>query len=428
LRTQTRTTWTRIRPTPTPTTPIATQTTRTTSVALARCLDPVGPERFLQEHWEAKPLLVQRGEKGRFDDLLSVREAERLITSTGLRYPAFRLVRADADLASREYTSDVSWRPVPFSATIDVARVAEEFEHGATIVLQGLHLHHAPLARFARELEQDLGHSAQVNAYYTPRAAQGLPVHHDTHDVVCLQVAGEKRWLVYEPALELPLKGQRYRPELGGPSEPVLDVTLGPGDTLYLPRGWLHQALTSESDSLHLTVGLSTYTWFDAVKSALEDCAGELAYRRSVTEDGQMDDDLMALLDERLRPQEVTRRRRDRLARTRRPILDDQLEQVRLLDRLTSDTPVERRPTVIAALTATGIVFEGREVVVPEHAREELESLFHASAPVAPRDLPGRLDDDGRLVLVRRLVREGFLRAADLRRGDGSSPRTGAGA
>jgi L-fucose mutarotase/ribose pyranase (RbsD/FucU family) len=33
--------------------------------------------------------------------------------------------------------------------------------------------------------------------------------------VFCLQVGGRKRWLVYEPALELPLKDQRYRPARG---------------------------------------------------------------------------------------------------------------------------------------------------------------------------------------------------------------------
>ena len=57
-------------------------------------------------------------------------------------------------------------------------------------------------------------------------------------------VAGEKRWLVNEPVLELPLKNQRYHSALGAPGEPVLDVTLRAGDTMYLPRGWLHQALT----------------------------------------------------------------------------------------------------------------------------------------------------------------------------------------
>jgi Cupin superfamily protein len=357
-----------------------------------------------------------------------VSEARRLVTSTGLRYPAFRLVKAGADLNVREYTADLSWRPVPLSATIDVARVAEEFERGATIVIQALHLHHAPLARFARELEQDLGEAVQVNAYYTPRAAQGLPVHHDTHDVFCLQVAGHKRWLVYEPVLELPLKDQRYSRELGEPGEPVMDVMLGPGDTLYLPRGWLHEALTSDSDSLHLTVGMTAYTWLDAVRAALDDCRDAIAFRRSVSDSEGMVGDLLELLEERLHPDEVTGRKRDRFVRSRRAILDDQIEQVERLDTLTIDTLVERRNTVIAELTGATLVFEGKEVAVPEHAQGELEHLFEASGPVSPRQLTGALDDEGRLVLVRRLVREGFLRVADARRHAGASPRSGADA
>jgi hypothetical protein len=359
---------------------------------------------------------------------LSVREAERLLTSTGLRFPAFRLVKAEEELPVREYTVDLSWRPLPIAATVDVARVAAEFSDGATIVLQALHLHHAPLARFARQLEQELAQAVQVNAYYTPRAAQGLPVHHDTHDVLCLQVAGTKRWLVYEPALELPLKNQRYRRELGEPGEPVLDVTLRAGDTLYLPRGWLHEALTSENDSLHLTVGLSAYTWLDALKDALEDCRDEIAFRRSVRENGETPDDLLALLEERLLPGDVARRARRRFVRTRRPILEDQLDQLRALEQLTLATPVERRPTVIADLVDHALCFEGKEIVFPEHARDELEYLVRGSVPVSPAELPGTLDDEGRLVLVRRLVREGFLRVADAKRHDGASPRNGADA
>jgi hypothetical protein len=338
------------------------------------------------------------------------------------------LVDAEKDLPVREYTVDLSWRPVPIAATVDVERVAAAFAGGATIVLQALHLHYAPLARFARELEQELLHATQVNAYYTPRAAQGLPVHHDTHDVFCLQVAGEKRWLVYEPALELPLKDQRYRRELGGADEPVLDVTLRAGDTLYLPRGWLHEARTSETDSLHLTVGISAYTWLDALKDALDDCREELAFRRSVTEGGETPDDLLALLEERLRPADVARRARRRFVRTRRPILDDQLEQLRALEHLTLTTPVERRPTVIADLADLTLSFEGKEIVFPEQVREELQFLFGASLPVTPAELPGTLDDDARLVLVRRLVREGFLRVVDARPHDGALPGTGADA
>ena len=40
----------------------------------------------------------------------------------------------------------------------------------------------------------------------------------------------------------------------------------------------------------------------------------------------------------------------------------------------------------------------------------ELEFVVRADGPFSAAELPGNLDDDGRLVLVRRLVREGLLR------------------
>jgi hypothetical protein len=274
----------------------------------------------------------------------------------------------------------------------------------------------------------------QANAYYTPRDAQGLPVHHDTHEVFSLQVAGEKRWLVYEPVVELPLKDQRYKPELGAPGEPVLDLTLTAGDTLYLPRGWLHQAMTSETDSLHITVGVNVHTWLDAFRAALDECSDELGFRRAVDASGEVEPpgELLEVLAQRLSGDAVARRRRARFVRTRRPIRSGQLREVRALDELELETAVERRATVIADLVATGdgveLSFEGKTLLFPAHAREEVEHAAAAEGPFRPGELPGELDDAGRLVLVRRLVREGFLRfsreARDTpsRGGDGAAP------
>ena len=315
------------------------------------------------------------------------------------------------------YTETLSWRPTGFTGTANVDRVAEEFEGGATVVVQALHLHHLPLARFCRTLEAELGQPVQANAYYTPRSAQGLPVHHDTHDVLCLQVSGEKRWLVYEPVLELPLKDQRYSAEDRGPGEPVLDVTLQPGDTLYLPRGWLHEALTSESDSLHLTVGVNVYTWLDAVRSALEQSAREeVGFRHGVDDEAELPGDLLDLLRARLGRDEVARRRRERFVSSRRPIRGDRFEQLRALRELDADTLVERNETVVFDLEpgAGGpvLAFEERRITFPPHVQEELEAAALAEEPFRPADLPGQLDEAGRLVLVRRLVREGFLRVS----------------
>jgi hypothetical protein len=331
------------------------------------------------------------------------------VTSTGLRTPGFRLVKAGETVTG--YTTDVPWRPRPFTGMADVRRVLQEFDHGATLVLQALHVTHPPLAAFARHLELELRHPVQVNAYYTPRAAQGLPVHHDTHDVFVLQVSGEKRWLVYEPVLELPLRSHRYTAELGEPGPTVLDVTLTPGDTLYLPRGWLHEALTSETDSLHLTVGVNVITWFDAVKAALDEAGNELALRRSIDDGGT--DDVLEALGDRLGRADVERRRAERLERRSRPALADGFDQLRALRELTADTPVERRD-VHALLREDGdglvLRFDGAELRMPARLRDEVEAILAAATQFTAEDLPGPLDEKGRLVLLRRLVREGLLR------------------
>lgn len=319
-------------------------------------------------------------------------------------------MKAGAKLDVSTYTTNIPWRPAPFSGSAEIGRAVSEWEAGATLVLQGLHHTWPPLAEFCRVLEAELHHPAQANAYFTPRDAQGLPVHHDTHDVFSLQVAGEKRWLVYEPALELPLKDQKYRPEHGEPGEAVLDVTLKPGDTLYLPRGWLHEAATSSTDSLHITVGVNIYTWLDAFKAALAECGDDVAFRRSPTGDA---DEVLELLRARLEPEEVAERRRRRLVWTRRPVLPDQLSQIRALASLTLETPVERRSTVLFDLEDTTLRFEGKTVTFPSEVREEVEFVARTDDAFRPADIPGELDDESRLVLVRRLVREGFLRLTE---------------
>jgi bifunctional lysine-specific demethylase and histidyl-hydroxylase NO66 len=344
-------------------------------------------------------------------------------------------VKAGETIPVRAYTEDIPWRPSPFSSTADVERVAAAFADGATIVVQGLHHWWEPLALFCRALEGELGHPAQANAYYTPSDSQGLPVHHDTHDVFVLQLSGEKRWLVYDPVWELPLKEQRYRPEMGEPGSPVLDVTLRAGDTLYLPRGWLHEALTSATDSLHLTLGVSVYTWIDAFRAAVAACAHDGRFRRSVPADGDGGAELVEALAERLEPDAVARRMRRRFVRTRRPIREGRLSELRALAELAADTQVERRPTVVADLGwedgRLALAFEGKTVLFPAQAQAELEDLFAADGPFRARNLRGDLDDPGRIVLVRRLVREGFLRLvratepgrdAPSPRGDGGAP------
>jgi ribosomal protein L16 Arg81 hydroxylase len=56
--------------------------------------------------------------------------------------------------------------------------------------------------------------------------------------------------------------------------KPMLEVTLRPGDVLYLPRGFVHEAISSADEpSAHLT--LSSYqqwSWFNLTERVLDTC------------------------------------------------------------------------------------------------------------------------------------------------------------
>ena len=240
-------------------------------------------------------------------------------------------------------------------------------------------------------------------------------MHHDTHDVFCLQVEGEKRWLVYPPVLELPLKQQKYAPEMGGPGEPVLDVTLRAGDMLYLPRGWLHQAMTSDTASLHLTVGVNVFTWRDAVREALDEAAREdVELRRGVRPTARRRG-----AARRARGEAHARSGLDPAAAVVRRVAppDPRTTRSTSCARSTSstlDTPLERRRTVIADLVGRGRAAGSRSRAASLPCRpfvaDDLELILEADEPFRAERPPGPLDDSGRLVLVRRLVREGLLR------------------
>ncbi|HEV2787223.1 MAG TPA: cupin domain-containing protein [Solirubrobacteraceae bacterium] len=390
------------------------------AAALALTLDPVDRQEYDDAYRERRQLLVARDERGRFDAVLSDADVERLVCETAIRSPAFRLVKDGAQLPLAGYSTDIAWRPGSFSATALVDRVAEEHAAGATIVLQALHLHWHPAAVYCRGLEMALGVPVQANAYCTPASAQGFAVHHDTHDVFVLQVSGHKRWRSYEPVVELPLKDQRWSPaDAGALGEPLHDITLRAGDTLSGPRGWPHEAAAAEADSLHVTVGMHPPTRLDAIRAALAECAADVAFRRALDSGGGPLVELLGRAADRLAPDDVARRARQRFVDGRRAILDGQLSQLRALPRLTAQAQLERRPTVIADLQqrpqgAVALRFEGKRVCFPAQAAAEVAAIHAATAPFSAAELPGRLDVAGRLVLVRRLVREGFLLQRDV--------------
>ena len=314
-------------------------------------------------------------------------------------------------LEPESYTVDLGWSPQPFSGTVDVDRVLAEFEDGATIVLQALHHNWPPVADFCRRLEAALGEPVQANAYFTPRSAQGLAVHHDTHDVFVLQTAGKKHWRVYEPVVELPLQDQKYsKAKHGEPGEPVEDGVLEAGDTMYLPRGWLHDALTTDSESLHLTIGVKVYTWLDAARPRWTNAERTPASGGRCRQTGRCGTTCLRCSPSGSLPRKS--RRASAGGSSGRAA-----QSVRASSRSCAPSTSSRStrrlsggPRRSPSSTSPRSRSRASRSRFPEHVEEEVAFAASAEAEFSAGDLPGDLDDAGRLVLVRRLVREGFLR------------------
>jgi hypothetical protein len=387
------------------------------AAALQRIISPHDTGAFFNEYWEQQPLVVPGSAENDFDDLLTTSDIDHLLSSGQLQPPNIRLVQAGATPDLAGYSAMPEGAVEGRGPVVDPGQIAARFHHGATIVVQDLHHWWSPLAVFCRRLEAGLGHPTQANAYLTPPSAQGLPLHHDTHDVFVLQVSGSKQWQIYPPAVTLPLRHQWSSSQDRPPGEPTLSLTMRKGDALYLPRGWLHEAITTSDESLHLTIGIHAYTWMDALKDALLDCDTEVELRRAVRPDGVAEANLLDLVASRLGPADVAMRMRRRFVGTRRPISSGQLSQLRDLARVSTRSLLRRRFTVISDLDVKDdqsiLRFEGKQLVFPSQAHDALRFCYFATTPFVPADLPG-LDNEGQMVLARRLVLEGFLDVVEL--------------
>jgi hypothetical protein len=341
-----------------------------------------------------------------------------------LRRPVVRLVRDGEPLDPSTWTSRVRTGNTWIDDAIDPARAVGLFAEGATIVLQSLQRWWPSLTTFCDGLATELGHPVQANAYLSPDGAAGLAPHHDTHDVFVVQLHGTKRWVVRDPLIEAPLRGQRSDRAQAGRQPVVLEVELDPGDCLYLPRGFVHSAVAQHGVSLHATVGLLAATALDVVRGLVDRAADEPAFRRMLpvgyaadeaSAAGVVDDVVLELVTwlKGLDRDAVAHDLVARAARQRPARLHGHLLDVVASEAIDDASVVAARAGVVAELRDDGahvrVVLRDRSVVVPAALGATVHRLLDGS-PHAVGELADRLDESSRRVLVRRLVREGVLR------------------
>ncbi|HET7356320.1 MAG TPA: cupin domain-containing protein [Nocardioidaceae bacterium] len=340
----------------------------------------------------------------RLTGLLSLEDVDHLLTSTALRTPALRIARDGTVLPGSAYTRSVSLAGQPMAGLVDGRKAIALFEDGASLVLQGLQRYWPPLADLVATLERALGHPCQANAYLTPAQSQGFARHSDSHDVFVFQTHGRKRWEVHDSS---------------GPRE----VLMEPGVCMYLPTGTPHAARAMAEASLHVTLGINRVTWRQLLTRIAGDALHDERFDAPLPA-GYLDDpgrlagplaDHLQQLTTRLDHQQPDALASDQVSRfltTRHPPLRGALRDRLRLQEITDTSVLVRRPGTPCVLEATGdrlrVLLGDREVRMPHRLRSPME-FVRDHERLRPADLAAWLDPESRLVLTRRLVREGLL-------------------
>ncbi|MGC5342885.1 JmjC domain-containing protein [Streptomyces sp. DT171] len=185
-----------------------------------------------------------------------------ILMRRSLNRPQFRVFQESKEVHPAVYVTDsVSPRgqSIPMVNMHSLGRLLGE---GATVILDQANVFDPTMEVACRALQWWSHERVQVNAYLTTNEASGFPLHWDDHDVVIVQLAGEKGWEVRGTSRAVPL--YRDADPNDTPSEEIIwSGVMKTGDVMHIPRGHWHQATRNghgSGKSLHVTFGITKRT------------------------------------------------------------------------------------------------------------------------------------------------------------------------
>ncbi|MBM7167911.1 cupin [Streptomyces sp. G44] len=247
-----------------------------------RLLLPENGVTDLLTSWPDEPRVYQRG-KTALDEVASAEV---------IRGYVFRgCVPADEIAVVKAPNPSLNQKAFTTNGRADRAKLARLYESGHTIRLGNLQRVIPAMAQVSRDIQQETGCSNYVHTFLTPPANQGLRHHWDQQMAVIVQIAGMKRWQLWEPPVEAPMREHNeswrvwrddYIPtwEATGPD---VEVDLQSGQSLLLPRGWVHNPhVVTDEDSIHLTFAIRERTPMWLVEKLVADAIEDPEFRRII--------------------------------------------------------------------------------------------------------------------------------------------------
>lgn len=373
------------------------------SECLSRILFPFDTASFLKHYQTREYFHVGRNSPEHYKDLLSVADLDRLLQSEHLPAAYLNVVR-DGTRYPLEAWSRIESSARGSACVAIPEKLFNLYSEGATLILNQADHAIPSLNSTCRALAVELGFPTHANVYITPRGAAGFAQHRDDHDVLIVQIAGSKRWLLHKQ------------------NAPVVELDLKAGDLLYLPRGLSHSARTQAGDSIHVTLGLRPVYAFQLIDDLAAQAAVDANFQqpqppRLAGEEAKGMFETMFLrelrnLVERTKPSDLLALRFQSLLENQTQGWPGRLSDLRHVHDMTLETFVCMRPGILTDISDDRkflkVSFAGKSVTIPGFLKGALDRILSGNT-FAIHEIEGFIGGPGKIKLVSEFVKAGIL-------------------
>lgn len=247
---------------------------------------PLTPEAFFGETYRRRALHIP-GPPDKFAEVFSWDRLNELIgNSTLWTERSFELAINGHLLAPEDYCYPGADREGKRVMKPDVVKVRRHLRKGATLALDFIELLSPGLRSVTQTLEAVTGAQVCASAFCSWQETQGYASHFDTQNVFACHLAGTKTWRIYEGrtlnAADFPGGNrdsfpQEHHEQAKG--KVIQEITLKPGDLLYIPHGLYHDALSSSEACLHVSFGVMHLVVQDFLQALMKDLPKDPLFR-----------------------------------------------------------------------------------------------------------------------------------------------------
>ncbi|MGQ4374339.1 cupin domain-containing protein [Streptomyces sp. SAS_267] len=233
------------------------------------------PDAFFREHWANQPVVLRAHSD--LSRLITEQEMWDEVDCGLLSRPYFTIFNEGVRTAISDMTRKRNVVGHELPGFIEPERIREDFANGATFKFNQAEHWHPRIRTLVKALEPHFSGGLESFVFLSPPGKTAMQAHMDGAHVFILQVAGVKDWVVGR--VDETSTSDSVLHEGAIPDERRIELTLRPGDVMYMPHGTPHYATARQGNSIHVAITVEEPTAQNLAEVFLAGFLGDEAFK-----------------------------------------------------------------------------------------------------------------------------------------------------